>query len=373
VHRAAQRATQGVAGLVARPARELRGNPLANLDIKHVSLQVARILLAALFCVGVWAAAARGQDVGSEANAIRGNGAEIEVMVHDRSGELITSPVTIKVLRNGALQVGEGSTTRGSLVFVVTPLGDFTVVVEATGYQKGQKDVSVPLRERTQVDIYLQRDSDAGNVTAVPGRPLLAPKAREALNKGLQALRADKLAEAEKYSAVAMRLAPGHPDVLYLQGVVDLKQRRFVDAQGDLEKATQIDPTHAQAFAALGMALADQGKYEAAIAPLEKSLQLRAATAWETRWTLARVYYWHEQYDEALKTSQEALAESNGKAPEIELLIAQSLTAVGRYEDSATTLRDFLRNHGDRPEAATARRWLERLESSGKIQANNKN
>jgi hypothetical protein len=68
-----------------------------------------------------------------------------------------------------------------------------------------------------------------------------------------------------------------------------------------------------------------------------------------------------------LKTSQQALVESNGKAPEIELLVAQSLTAVGRYEESAQALREFLKNHGDRPEAATARRWLERLTASGKI------
>jgi len=31
-------------------------------------------------------------------------------------------------------------------------------------------------------------------------------------------------------------------------------------------------------------------------------------------------------------------------------------------------LRDFLNNHADHPEAATARRWLERLKQSGKIQ-----
>ena len=31
-------------------------------------------------------------------------------------------------------------------------------------------------------------------------------------------------------------------------------------------------------------------------------------------------------------------------------------------------LREFLKNHADRPEAATARRWLDNLANSGKIQ-----
>jgi thioredoxin-like negative regulator of GroEL len=70
--------------------------------------------------------------------------------------------------------------------------------------------------------------------------------------------------------------------------------------------------------------------------------------------------------------SQEALAASNGKAPEIGLLVAQSLTAVGRYDDAAQMLREFVRDHADRHEAATARRWLERLTASGKIKANSK-
>jgi len=68
--------------------------------------------------------------------------------------------------------------------------------------------------------------------------------------------------------------------------------------------------------------------------------------------------------------AREGLAQSNGKQPEIALLLAQSLTAVGQYEEAAQTLREFLRDHGDRPESATARRWLEQLTASGKIRPN---
>ena len=68
--------------------------------------------------------------------------------------------------------------------------------------------------------------------------------------------------------------------------------------------------------------------------------------------------------------AQSALSSSKGKAPEIELLVAQSLTALGRYEDAARALRKFLRDHADRREAATAHRWLDRLASSGKIHVN---
>ena len=309
---------------------------------------------------------AMSQDSGSEGVVLRGDKAEISITVRDRSGEPISAPASVKLYHEG-IPVDQGATSHGRAFFIPRTLGAFTIVVEATGYKSAQKDVSIPVAVKAEVDIYLQRQLAANETVGVPGKPVLAPKAKEAFDKALQALNANKLDQAEKYVAEALRLAPGHPDVLFLQGVVSLNRSKWIDAQTVLEKATQLDPENARAFSALGMALANQGKYDQAIPPLEKSQQL-APAGWETQWTLAKAYYHHEQYQQALETSQQALAASTGKAPQIELLVAQSLTAVGRYEDSAKALREFLKNHADRPEAATARRWLENLANSGKIQ-----
>lgn len=310
------------------------------------------------------------QDNGSEVNEFHGKGAEITVTVHDSSGEPIAAAAMVKLYLGGTLLSRQGQTSRGSTLLVVNNLGEFTVTVEAPGYGRAQKEVSVDVSGRTQVDVYLRRLADGASTAGVPGKPLLAPKAKDALEKSLQALGADNMKEAERHVNEAVRLAPGHPDVLYVQGVLYLKERHWPQAQVALETATQIDPSHARAFAALGMALCDQGKFDAAIEPLEKSLQLDSTGTWETRWTLAKAYYQHAQYDQSLKFSQEALSASQGRAPEIALLVAQSLTAVGRYADAGQTLREFLRDHGDHREASTARRWLERLAASGKIGAN---
>ena len=295
----------------------------------------------------------------------RGNRAEIAVTVRDSSGEPISAPATVKLYREGA-PMDQGATSHGRAFFIVRTLGDFTVVVEASGYKTAQKEVSVPVAVKAEVDIYVQRESPSGENGAVSGKPLLTPKAKEALDKGLQALGDNKPKEAEKFVDEAAKLAPGHPDVLFVQGVLYLNLHNWSQAQSVLEKAAQMDPGNARVLAALGMALTDQGKYNEAIPPLEKSLQMQAG-GWETHWALGKSYYYRQQYDQALKTSQQALAESNGKAPQIELLVAQSLTAVGRYDDAALTLRDFLKSHSDRPEAATARRWLDGLVKNGKI------
>ncbi len=320
-------------------------------------------LASILICLFVSPLSSLCQDSGAEGTMLRGDRAEISVTLRDSSGEPISAPASVKLYHDGIL-LDQKAASRGRAFFVPRTLGNFAVIAEATGYKAGQKDLSLNVAVKTEVDVYLQ--SSANDTIGVPGKPLLAPKAREAFDKGLQAINANKLDEAEKYIGQAMKLAPGHPDVLFLQGVLYLNRRNWPQAQTVLEKATQMDPANPRAFAALGMALSNQRKYEEAIPPLEKSLQLDAS-GWETQWTLAKAYYYHEQYGEAWKASQQALADSKGQAPQIELLVAQSLTALGQYEGSAKTLREFLRDHSDRPEAATARRWLDGLVKNGKI------
>src|SRR6266576_6274917 len=236
------------------------------------------------------------QDSGSEGTLLRGDKAEISVTVRDSSGEPISAPASVKIFKEG-MPTDQREASHGRAFFILRSLGDYTLVVSATGYKTAQEDVAVPVAVKAEVDIYLQKESATGDNTGIPGRPLLAPKAREALDKGLQALSAKKLAEAEKFVDEAVKLAPAHPDVLFVQGVLYLNLRKWPQAQSVLEKAAQMDPSNAHVLGALGMALTDQGKYEAAIAPLEKSLQLEAAGGWETHWALGKAYYYRQRYD----------------------------------------------------------------------------
>lgn len=324
-----------------------------------------RAVLLLILCVPPFVPSSPAQDTGTTATEFHGKGVAISVVIHDSTGEPISSLALVKLFR-GTIPAGQAETSHGRAELVVYDVGEFTVVVQSAGYASAQKDFFIDAAGSAEVDIYLRASSTTP--TAIPGRPLLAPKARKAFDQGLRALGVDNLAEAQKQASQAMLLAPGHPDVLYLQGVVFLKQRDWSKAQEVLEKATQVDPSYANAFTALGMALCDQGKYEAAVAPLGKALELNPApSSWDTRWALAKAYYRLAHYDQALQMSQVALSSSNGKAPEIQLLVAQSLTAVGRYEDAAQALREFLRNHSNRADAATARRWLDALAADGKI------
>jgi Flp pilus assembly protein TadD len=319
-----------------------------------------------LFCI-LFATPAFAQDRAADQGGIRGNRAEVSITIKAGSSQLIGPLVTVKLYYLGALS-GSMTTTKGRVVFILNRLGDYTITADAAGYRPSQKEFSVPVAVEAEEEIYLTRDSGP-DTSNVPGKALLAPKAKEAFEKGMQALNENKLDAAEKSLDQASKLAPGNPDVLYIQGVIYLRKRNWPKAQTVLEKATQLDPNHAQALAALGMAFVDSGKFDQAIDPLERSMKL-APGDWQTHWTLAKAYYHHEQFEPALKMAQQALEESHGAAPEIELLVAQTLTATGKYEDSAQVLRDYIKNHPKDPGTVTAQRWLDRLTADGKIHRN---
>jgi Flp pilus assembly protein TadD len=345
----------------------LRADRGSGLELR---VYLAEIFVALLFLL-FFAVSAHSQDRGSLEAESFGKGAEITVTVHDASGEPISSVAMVKIFRSGGLLSAQGETSDGRSTLVVNNIGDFSVLVQAPGYGDAQKDISIYSGGSAQVDIYLHASSNSGSAGSVPGRALLAPKAQKAVEKTLEAINAGKNSDAERFIGEALRLAPGNPDVLYVQGVLKLKQGNWAEAQSSLEQAIQIDPNNARAFSALGMAYCDEGKYREAIEALEKALQLEPAGSWETRWTLAKAYYQGQKYRDALEMAQTALTKSDGKAPEIALLVAQSLTAVGRYDDAALALRSFVRDHGELREAATAKKWLTRLNSSGKLTAQN--
>jgi Flp pilus assembly protein TadD len=333
---------------------------------EHTSLRYVEFVLLTLVCLLLFSLPARCQDSADQGTMSRGDRAEIAVTLRDNSGGIITSAATIKLSRNG-IPVDQSSTSHGRAFFILRALGDYTVTGEAAGYKNGQKDVSLSIAIKEDVQIILQRDLASNETAGVPGKPLLAPKAKEALDKGSQAMREDKLDEAQKYLNEAMKLAPANPDVLYIQGVLYLRKSDWVHAQTVLEKSSELEPNQARVLAGLGMALCNQKKYEAAIPKLEKSLQLDPTEGWETEWALAKSYYYHEQYEQALKMAQQAQADSHGLAPQVELLLAQCLTAAERFEDAAGVLRAVLKSNATSPEAAMARQWLERLTADGKI------
>jgi len=73
------------------------------------------------------------------------------------------------------MPVDQGATSHGRVFFILRDLGSYTVIVEAAGYKAAQKDVSLTVAMKSEVEVSLQRDSSSGDTAGVPSKPLLAP------------------------------------------------------------------------------------------------------------------------------------------------------------------------------------------------------
>ena len=182
----------------------------------HRSIAVLLVKAAALT---FFFPAAHAQDSPGDRMVPRADRPEISVTVRDHAGAAISAAGSVKLLRDGMLS-DETGLSRGHAFFGSILFGSYTVVVDATGYKSTQRDVNVSVAMRYEVDVTLQRDSASDSAAGAPSKPLLAPKATEALDKTWKALSKNKLSEAEKHLNEAIHLAPTHPDVQNAHGVL---------------------------------------------------------------------------------------------------------------------------------------------------------
>jgi tetratricopeptide (TPR) repeat protein len=296
---------------------------------------------------------------------------QVIVMVRDSAGEPLRTPALVRLFSADGMPVGQVPVVRGGeATFRGVHQGSYSVEVEASGYANAHGNATLPMTGEVHVEIYLRPESNAEPIVLTDtGVPVLAPKAKKEMDDGLEALRKKDFAEAQKHLEKAKEMAPMHPDVLYLLGSLSARMNDLPRAEELLGKATQMEPQHAHAQAALGVVLVNERKFDAALSPLGKALELDEKS-WEARWALARCYYNQRKFQPALEESRRALQDSNGQAPEIALVAAASLTALGQYENSAAMLREFLQRYPDQAGAVRARRWLERLQVEGKIKPN---
>ncbi|PYX67559.1 MAG: hypothetical protein DMG78_27445, partial [Acidobacteria bacterium] len=149
----------------------------------HIALffrPLAAAFLLSLFC-------ATAQDSSSDNSTLRTDRPEISLTVRNSAGGAITTAGTVKLLHDG-VPAGDAGLSHGRAFFGSLPFGDYTLVVEATGYKSTQKDLNVSVAMRYEVDATLQRDSAPEGDAGVTAKPLLAPKAKEALDKSMKAL-----------------------------------------------------------------------------------------------------------------------------------------------------------------------------------------
>ncbi len=201
------------------------------------------------------------------------------------------------------------------------PLGNYGLEVTAPGYATVQlggefaepgKTVSMTVYLRT----VLREAAPSG--TWVPALPA---RINKDFGKAVDAIRAGKLTEADKYVRSIMHSAPGHPEVNYMAGVYYYLLSKPAIAQYLFLQATYLNPDSDSAARALAGLLYRQKNYAWAARAFESALATRP-NSWDLEWALASTAFQMQDYQQTRVHAGRALALGGILAPQVELLAA---------------------------------------------------
>ena len=327
-------------------------------------LPLKAVLFICIAALTVCPKAALGQ-IPTPGQTFGGAGGQIVVRVREGDGSPLRGSAMVTVHSASQLtNVTMPTTDAGQAVFAGLYAGDYTVEVRAPGYRTAQVQAIIAAdKEVENLDVLMVPESGPGGSQQAPGGAVLAPKALKETEKGLQALQANKLDEAEAHLRRAQQLAPGYPDVNYLLGLLWLRRHDNAQARGYLEKAVSLAPKHSAALQALGEVEYLQRDYPHAIPALEQSIALRP-NSWRAHWLAGAAYFQQGDYTKTQDECQEALRIDPGKAGIVRFLLGQTQIKLGERDAAIASLEQFAAEQPATAQAATAKKFVEFLRTS---------
>jgi len=293
-----------------------------------------------------------------------GASGQIVVRVKDSDGSPMRLQARVTIHSPSMLtNVTTNTTDAAQALFTGLNAGEYVIEVSAPGYRTAEVQAIIDENGQVEnVEVMMLPELWLAEKAGVPGPPMLAPKALKETEKGLQALQAGKLEEAETHLKRALQLAPGFPDVNYLMGVLWIEKHDAAQARGYLQKTVQLAPKHAPALMALGEAEYMQKDYAHALESLEQSIEIKP-TSWRAHWLAGVASYQLGDYKKSREHARDALLVGKEKAVSARLLLGEAQVALGEREAALATLEQFLHEQPNAPQAATAKELIAWLKS----------
>jgi tetratricopeptide (TPR) repeat protein len=203
----------------------------------------------------------------------------------------------------------------------------------------------------------------SSHVFAIPpseDSPVLAPRLQKELGKALEALRADKPAQARSHLDAVYRFAPGDVDANFLFGIYSAEMNDWVHAKSYWERVLVLAPNHLSALLSLGEALMRENKSAEAAQYLNRAVEAEPAS-WRAHAVLADACLRQGLLDESIEHAERALELGHGQAGIVQPVLARALHLHGDQERAIHVLQAYLQDH---PADAAVTKQLENLQAS---------
>ena len=187
-------------------------------------------------------------------------------------------------------------------------------------------------------------------------------KAREELARAVERYRKSDVPGTMKALNSALTIAPNFPGALSLRGYVELMTGHLEESEADLRHALQSDPHYGPAYLHMASLLNHVGRYDEAIANLEKDDQFSPGT-WEVAFEKAKSFLGKHDYARALDEVNRSYALGGDKAGSaVHFMRADALYGLQNYEQATVEVQIFLATQPTGPLAAMAHELMGKIE-----------
>jgi len=190
--------------------------------------------------------------------------------------------------------------------------------------------------------------------------PVLGPKLQKELGKALEALRANKPADARNHLDRVYQSAPADADANFLFGVYSSQTNDWGRARSYWERVLALSPNHLGALISLGDALMRESKPNEAAQYLSRAVEAEP-TSWRAHAVLADAYLRQGLLDESIKQAERAVELGHGEAGVVQPLLARALFLRGDKERAVVVLESYLQEHSGDQVAAELLKSLQGL------------
>ncbi len=283
--------------------------------------------------------------------------------------------IPVRLSQGSGIPIGVIYTSgNGQFLFSNLPTGRYEVSVTLPGFQRFSQMVDISRGSgRIQMQVHLRRaeeaaQQEAGGRSVSVGEMLAPAGARREYEKGLEKLRKDDSAAAERYFKKAVGLYPAYSRVWVELGQLYARSKRPSEAIESFREALRHDEKDRDALLCMARLLNDQNQYVAALRAAAQLEQIYAGDA-RNHLEIARGLLGLGKVEEAEMAARQLESEAHLQTPEVHLVLFSIFRMRRHTAAAAGELRTYLKEMEGRGVArgdaaiARARELLAQLES----------
>jgi len=278
-----------------------------------------------------------------------GSAGVVIITVYGENKKLLDRQALIRLTNKETGKASYQTTDRTSSAAISNlAVGAYDMEVSAVGYLTYTQNLKLLSDHATfQSNITIKKDPSAVELSPVNEKDLPAA-VRADLSRAINDLRSGKLRDAQKKLGQAEKLAPANAEVEFLEGYLLYQDKNFAQALTHLESAAKLDPRNVQALILLGRLHIQGGDDPGAIRTLESASTIDPH-AWIPHQLLADLYFRQHNYEKATKEARLAIQTGQSAASGAQVVLANSLTNLGREQEAIASLQRFLQDHPSTP------------------------